>query len=90
VTNPSDELVTRGTKPELGSDDFEALAFRARFCTHPPDLLIISKGVHEACFDPFHNALAWEVRVYERLTQTAELLRACLPRTSCGTPLRCR
>lgn len=37
--------------PELVHADSDRTAFATRFCRKPPDLLIISKGVHDSYFD---------------------------------------
>lgn len=53
-------------KPELLNSESDRRAFETRWCTTPPSLLIIGKGIHEAYFDAHTvasadlRALAWE------------------------------
>ena len=76
--------VTFSWKPELVEDDFEASAFRQRFCVEPPDLLFISKGGHEAAFRDTANMSArrWQQIIHTELRQYVHTRFSCLPMTT--------
>ena len=50
-------------KPEI-FDPRDLDAFEERICRHPPDLLVASKGLHDAAFYEFSNESEWR-RMYE-------------------------
>jgi hypothetical protein len=66
-------------KPDMHLDPYDVIAFRERFCVQPPDMLIISKGGHEASFRPYSGSEdAWTQETASRLRRWLSLLR-CLP-----------
>jgi hypothetical protein len=70
-------------KPQLGHEPYELAAFATRFCAAPPDLLVVSKGGHEASFESikFTEPLAWKAEMARRLRATLRALE-CLPRST--------
>lgn len=64
-------------KPEI-FDPRDVDAFESRFCRRPPDLLVASKGLHDAAFYEFSgNETEWRITYEAGLRRWLSLLR-CL------------
>lgn len=84
AARPSDATLEFSWKPEIHTRADE-LAFSSRFCSRPPDLLLLGKGLHDVAWFSqrssrgiLNNASAMEAWVASRYAHFVPLLR-CLP-----------
>ena len=63
-------------------DPYDVIAFKERFCVQTPDLLIVSKGGHEASWRPYSGSEdAWTQETASRFRHWPLLLH-CLPQST--------